>query len=190
MSLHDQIQAIQKAFRRSGRELVLSSGQALFRGILILSGAIISQVFLYEDLSHHIWVWGIVFLLICATEGVAYLRLAKSDSEKFMTGLERQLLKYLLMVLAVGVVLSVALCQQDAANLLPGVWMLMIGLAYMSVGLFSFSSTWVMGMASCLGGTITLFSLYEYRFIVLGLVLGVGSILWSFVLRTGEMDVE
>ena len=133
---------------------------------------------------------GGVALLILASEAFLYLRLASKSPDKFVTGMERQLLKFLLLLVATGVVLSAVLVRREQADMVPGVWMLLVGAAYVAVGLFSFSHTWILGLCASIGGVAALFLEPTYSLIVLGLVLGLGSIVWAVILRAVERTVE
>jgi len=188
--LREQIAAIQKGLRRSGREMVLSSKQALVRGLFVLAACGLSYPLLHKPLWQMNVLWGSMVVLAALVEILLYVRLAAKHPDKFLTGTERQMLKFLALVFAVGVLLGTVLVQRAQGDLLPGVWMLLIGLAYVVVGLFSFSDTSVLGLCACLGGTVSLFLPLGWSFGVLALVLGGGSIAWSVVLRRREQSVE
>ncbi len=185
-----QLEAVQKGLRRSGREMVLSGAQALVRGVLVLAGCGASFAFLDRPWPYMAGLWGGVALLILASEAFLYLRLAGKSPDKFVTGMERQLLKFLLLIVATGVVLSAVLVGREQADMLPGVWMLLVGAAYVAVGLFSFSHTWMLGLCASAGGGAALLLEPTYSLIVLGLVLGLGSIVWAVSLRIMEHTVE
>jgi hypothetical protein len=52
-----------------------------------------------------------------------------------------------------------------------------------AVGLFSFSNTWILGLAACAGGSAALFLPPAWAFPLLGATLGAGSVLWGLVLH-------
>ena len=183
--LFEQLEAVQRGLRRSGREMVLSSSQALVRGVCVCAGTGATLALSGHPWWHVAGAWGGVAVVCVAIELAMYVRLVRSDPRKFVTGVERQLLKMLVLVAIAGLALTGVLVERDAAELVPGTWLLMAGLGYSAVGLFSFSRTWVLGVASLAGGAIALWLDAEYALMVLGAVLGVGSILWSVALRFG-----
>ena len=188
--IREQIAAIQKGMRRAGREMVLSSNQALVRGLFVLAACGLSYPLLEKPWWQMNLLWGSLVVLAALVEILLYVRLAAKHPEKFLTGTERQMLKFLVLIIAVGVLLGTVLVQRSQGDLLPGLWMLLIGLAYVVVGLFSFSDTWILGLCACLGGTVALFLPLGWSFGILALVLGGGSIVWSVVLRAREQQVE
>lgn len=185
-----QLEAVQKGLRRSGREMVLSGTQALLRGVFVLAGCAASLAFLEHPWWHVAGLWGGIAVLAMAVEGLLYLRLARKSPEKFVTGIERQLLKILLLIVATGVVLSAVVARRGQADLLPGVWLLLAGVAYVAVGLFSFSRTWILGLCASIGGAAALFLEPAYSLMVLGAILGFGSVVWAAILRAAGRTVE
>jgi hypothetical protein len=93
------------------------------------------------------------------------------------------MLKFLALVAAVGAVLSLALHLAGQGGLIAGTCMLLVGTAYVAVGLFSFSNTWILGLAACAGGAAALFLPPAWAFPLLGATLGAGSILWGLGLH-------
>jgi hypothetical protein len=189
-ALIDALAAVQKGFRRVGREMVLSSTQALLRGILVLLGVLASYGLMARAPDLLSWVWGGIAGVLVILELIMYFRLIRSTPGKFITGLERQIIKFLLLLIFAGAVLSAVFVQHGDGAALPALWMLVIGIAYSSVGFFSFSDTWILGLYSCAGGAIAFFVPPRYSFGILGLVLGAGSIVWSWVLRRREKGIE
>ena len=188
--IREQIAAIQKGMRRAGREMVLSSNQALVRGLFVLAACGLSYPLLKKPWWQMNLLWGSLVVLAALVEILLYVRLAAKHPEKFLTGVERQMLKFLALIIAVGILLGTVLVRRSQGDLLPGLWMLLIGLAYVVVGLFSFSDTWILGLCACLGGTVALFLPLAWSFGILALMLGGGSIVWSVVLRMREQRVE
>lgn len=184
--LREQMEAIRKGLRRSGRVMVLSSVQAFLRGFAALAGCALS----YPLIGRPAWqmnaLWGALVLAVLGTELLLYVRLARREPDRFVTGLERQMLKHLALTVAIGGAISAALLHSGRPELAPGVWMLLVGGAYVAVGLFSFSDTWVPGLAACAAGAVALFVPPAWSFALLAAGLGVGSLAWGVVLRLRE----
>lgn len=181
-NLQEEFQAIQSAFKKVGREMVLIYPQAMVRGLLVLAGCVGSYLIWGGPWWQFLTLWLCVAAVIVAIEICLYLRLLKQSPDKFVTGTERQMLKFMSLIAGIGAVLSMVLLERDVYDLIPSVWMLLVGAAYVHVGLMSFSSTWRLGMVVCLGGAVSLFLPSIYSFLILALTLGVGSIIWSLVL--------
>jgi hypothetical protein len=184
--LREQIEAIQKGLRRVGREMVLSSSQALVRGLFVLVACGLSLLLLNRPWWQMGLLWSVAALLAAAVEALLYLRLVAKCPGKFITGVEWQLLKCEGLLIVVGAVLSTVLVLRGQGDLLPGLWMLLVGMGYVVTGLFSFSDTWILGLCSCVGGAIALFLAPFYSLSIVALVLGAGSIAWSLVLKARE----
>ena len=184
--ISEQLQAIQKGLRRSGRVMVLSSTQAFIRGALVLVGCGVSYPLIGRPWWQMNALWGLLALAALGTELFLYFRLAARNPDKFVTGMERQMLKYITLVVGIGGAISLALLRRDQCELAPGVWMLLVGAAYVAVGLFSFSDAWVLGLVACAAGAGALFLQPTDSFMLLGLSLGVGSLVWGAVLKVRE----
>lgn len=188
--IREQLQAIQSGLRRSGREMVLSGGQALLRGALVLAGCLLSWPLAGRPWWQAAALWAALVGLGLGLELGLYLRLARRHPGKFVTGVERQMLKFIALVVAVGAVLSFALLGAERPGLIAGTWMLLVGTAYVAVGLFSFSGTWILGLAGCAGGAAALFLPAPWAFPLLGATLGAGSLAWGLRLRLRERRGE
>ena len=184
--IRGQLQAIQKGLRRSGRVMVLSSTQAFIRGALVLVGCGISYPLIGRPWWQMNALWGLLALVALGTELFLYFRLAARHPDKFVTGMERQMLKHLALIICVGGLISLALLRCGQCELAPGVWLLLVGAAYVAVGLFSFSDTWVPGLVACAAGAGALFLQPTGSFLLLGLSLGAGSLVWGAVLKVRE----
>jgi hypothetical protein len=184
--LREQLEAIRRGLRRSGREMVLSSAQSFLHGAAVLLGCGLSLPLVGRPWWQMAALWGGLVALALAADGVLYLRLARRDPDRHLTGLERQLLAFLALLVACGLAISAALLVRGHPELAPGLWMVLAGAGYAAVGLFSFSGTWVLGLLACLGGGIALFLEPVPAFGILAAVLGVGSFVWGLVQRRRE----
>ena len=63
-------------------------------------------------------------------------------------------------------------------------------MAYVTVGLISFSRTWILGLCASIGGVAALLLEPVHSLLVLGAVLGLGSMVWAAILRAVERTVE
>lgn len=188
--MREQMEAIQRALRRSGREMVLPGGQALVRGVFVLVACGFSYCLLGRPAWQMAVLWIAMVLLAVVVEVLLYLRLLAKRPDKFVTGMEKQMLKFLALTLGVGVSLTVALLWQGQGGLIAGLWMLLIGAAYVTVGLFSFSKTWVLGLCACVGGAVALFLPPGYSLAIGAFTLGGGSIAWAILLRARGQRFE
>jgi hypothetical protein len=68
--------------------------------------------------------------------------------------------------------------------------MMLIGLAYVAVGLLSFSRTWILGLATCIGGAAALFVEPVATLAILAITLGGGSFIWAVVADRVESDLD
>jgi hypothetical protein len=180
--LREQFEAIRRGLRRTGRQMVLMSTQAFLRGLFVLAGAAASLLLVSASGWCLLALWLGVIAVEGAIELALYLRLARQSPGSFVTGIEIQMLKLIAVLAGVGAVAAAALYHRGQAELIPPLWMLLIGASYVSVGLFSFSDTWILGVVVCAGGAAASFLPLPYSFIAAGLLLGLGSIVWSCIL--------
>ncbi|MHC4199141.1 MAG: hypothetical protein ACYSU0_04055, partial [Planctomycetota bacterium] len=185
-----QLEVVQKGLRRSGREMVLSGGQALVRGVFVLVGCGGSFALMARPWWQMAGLWGGIAVLTMVVETLLYLRLARKRPDKYVTGIERQLVKIILLIVATGGMLTVVAVRREQADLIPGMWMLLVGVAYVTVGLISFSRTWILGLCASIGGGAALFLGPTHSLLVLGVILGLGSVVWAVVLKAAERTVE
>jgi len=181
-----QVEAIRAGFRRAGREMVLSGDQALLRGAFVLIGCALSWPLAAGPWWRLALLWTGVVLADAVCEILLYLRLARREPEKFVTGVERQFLKLYLLIAAVGGAFSAALVFHGKGTLVPAIWMLLIGAAYVTTGLFSFSRTWILGIVSCAAGAAALFLPADepgLSYVLLATALGLGSLVWGVAVK-------
>ncbi|TET36922.1 MAG: hypothetical protein E3J72_07500 [Planctomycetota bacterium] len=190
VDLEKHIEAIQKGLKRSGRVMVLSGTQAMIRGICISAGTIPSFCLLGRPRWQMLVLWICVILAMLSIEALMYFRLSRKNPDKYISGIEMQILKFGLLLLLVGIAFSAALSFHGAPSMIPGLWMIIAGIIYMICGFFSFSRTWVLGILACVGGCASLFLPPFCFFIILGTILGLGSIAYGVVMKTMEKDSE
>ena len=181
--IREQMEAIQRGLRRSGREMVLPGTQALVRGLFVLVGCAGTYYLMGHPWWHTALLWALILSLTILVEATLYLRLLARYPDKFVTGVERQMLKFFALIIAFGVIFSAALVMHNRSERIPGLWMLLIGMAYVATGLFSFSDTWIFGIFVCAGGALALFVIPTHALTIMGLTLGLGSIVWALVVR-------
>jgi hypothetical protein len=188
--LRQHIEAIQSGLRRAGRQMVLSSSQAVLRGLFVLAGCALSLVLRTHPVPYMVGLWVGIVSVDLVIEVLLYVRLARKSPGAFVTGLEKQLLKFIVLLVLVAGVLTYVLMRRGQEDLVPGVWMLLVGATYVAVGLFSFSRTWVLGLCACAGGAASLFLAPLWALVVLAGVLGLGSVSWGAILVSGDSSGE
>ena len=188
--ISEQIRAIQAGLRRSGRQMVLSGRQAALRGIFVVAGCVGSYFLLESARWSLLALWLTIAAVDIVLEGVMYFRLAKQKPDLFITGIERQLVKFLLLIGVVGLALTAGIAYRQCVWLGPGIWMMLIGLAYVAVGLLSFSRTWILGLATCMGGAAARFVEPVATLAILAITLGGGSFIWAVVADRVESDLD
>ncbi|MHC4663010.1 MAG: hypothetical protein ACYS8W_15115 [Planctomycetota bacterium] len=181
---------IRERLKRSGRVMILSSRHAFTRGAFVIAGCVASFFMLSGPPWQMIVLWLGVAAAALITEGALFLMLKMKSPDKYVSGLERQILKMQILIVAVGFVLSFALYRNSAGAMIPGLWLTLVGLIYVICGYFSFSNTWVLGLLACAGGCASLFLPPLYFFIILGVILGVGSLVYGIIIKTTEPKGE
>jgi hypothetical protein len=101
-------------------------------------------------------VWTLEAFLAVAIGAVAVHRKARRSDLPVLTGVGRKFLLSFLPPVVAGVVLTVALWQAGAGSLLPGVWLLVYGVAVVTGGTYSVRIVPVMGICFMVLGLFAL----------------------------------
>ena len=126
-------------------------------GVLMGATAVVTAYFTRAIESREVWfvAWMAEAVLAGALGVLAMLR--KTRIPTLLQGPGRKFAMSLLPALAGGAVLTGVLYQQQLFGLMPGVWLLLYGVAIMSGGTYSVKVVPLMGAGFMLIGTLALF---------------------------------
>lgn len=167
VALHDRamdnLQYIRDTMARSAEFTAISGGSMILMGGIALFAAILSTP--AEPLAWSAtWLGAAVLSFSVSTLATSYK--AKQIGEKLLAGPGRKFLLGMLPALAVGGLLTLPMLRVGATELLPGIWMLLYGIAITAGGVFSVRTIPTMGVSFILLGTVAV------------LLPGLGANLW------------
>jgi len=127
-------------------------------GVLMGATAIVTAYFTRNIESREVWfiAWMAEAVLAAAVGVLAMLRKSRLPAT-LLQGPGRKFAMSLFPALAGGAVLTAVLYQQQLFGLMPGMWLLLYGVAIMSGGTYSVKAVPLMGAGFMALGTFTLF---------------------------------
>jgi hypothetical protein len=188
-STADELKTIRKIMEESTRFLSLSGLSGVFIGFFALTGAVVARYFIIGNwiFSFTGLAWGsglfpashslllllvdakIVLILSLAFALFFSLRKAKRSGLSFWTPVSRRLLVNLFIPLATGGLFALILVIRNEFQLIIPVFLIFYGLGLVSVGKFTFSEVFYLGLLElALGLACALFPQYGLIFWMLG----------------------
>lgn len=147
------------AYIRSAMESSGSFTSVPGRGGMVMGcSAILAAIAVYNSPENWFRIWVLDALLAAAIGGAFMWRKAASLGQKLASGVGRRFLLNLGPALLAAAVLSLALFRIGRADLVPGTWLLLYGVAVVSGGAFSVRPVPVMGLCFIVLGAIALLS--------------------------------
>lgn len=132
-------------------------------GVLMGATALATAFFTKDIESRNVWfvAWMFEAALAAAIGVIGTLRKAKMQ-RALLQGPGRKFAMSLLPAMVGGAILTGALFQQQLFGLMPGVWLLLYGVAVMSCGTYSVRVVPIMGAAFMLLGSLALLISWEW----------------------------
>lgn len=145
------------AFIRSAMESAGSFTSVPGRGGIAMGlSAILAAILVHNSPEDWFRIWVLDALLAAAIGGWFMRRKAATLGQKLASGVGRRFLLNLSPALLAAAVLSFALLRGGHADLVPGTWLLLYGVAVVSGGAFSVRPVLIMGACFIFLGAITL----------------------------------
>lgn len=125
-------------------------------GIAMGLSAIVTAILVHNSPEHWLTLWVVDAVIAAAIGGFFMRSKAATLGQKLASGVGRRFLLNLSPALLAAAVLSFVLLQSGRADLVPGSWLLLYGVAVVSGGAFSVRPVPIMGMCFMVLGAITL----------------------------------
>jgi hypothetical protein len=125
-------------------------------GVAMGLSAIVAAVLVHNAPEHWLRIWVVDAVVAAAIGGWSLRRKAAARGEKIASGVGRRFLLNLSPALLAAAVMTLALLFADRAELVPGSWLLLYGVAVVSGGAFSVRPVPVMGVGFIVLGTVAL----------------------------------
>jgi len=126
--------------------------------------------------------WLIEAVIAASIGAVAILIKARRPETRFMSGAARRFFISYSAPLIAGALLTFALASAGRYELLPGTWLLLYGVAFVSIGAFSFRVIPVMGVCFMLLGCAALLAPLATGNVLMGAGFGALHLLFGFII--------
>jgi len=156
----ENLRYIRETMERAGSFTAVPGWGGILMGISALLVAVISNLLASRELWVASWLGEAVLAL--AIGGWAMSQKAKAVQASVLGGPGRKFALSLCPAMIAGGILTVVLYENGLFALLPGVWLLLYGVAVVTGGAFSVNVVPIMGISFMILGTIALFSPAEW----------------------------
>jgi hypothetical protein len=152
----ENLRFIRETMERAGSFTAVPGWGGILMGVSALLTALISSRLPSKDLWVASWLGEAVLAL--AIGGWAMAQKARAVQSTLLDGPGRKFALGLCPAMIAGVVLTLVLYRNALFGLMPGVWLLLYGVAVVTGGAYSVSVVPIMGVSFMVLGTVALFS--------------------------------
>ena len=152
----ENLRYIRETMERAGSFTAVPGWGGILMGISALLTAVVSSRLPSNDLWVASWLGEAILAL--AIGGWAMSQKAKAVQSTLLGGPGRKFALSLCPAMIAGGILTLVLYENGLFSLMPGVWLLLYGVAVVTGGAFSVSIVPIMGISFMVLGTIALFS--------------------------------
>jgi hypothetical protein len=152
----ENLRYIRETMERAGSFTAVPGWGGILMGISALLTAVISSRLPSNDLWMASWLGEAILAL--AIGGWAMSQKAKAVQSTLLNGPGRKFALSLCPAMIAGGILTIVLYRNGLFALMPGVWLLLYGVAVVTGGAFSVNIVPIMGISFMMLGTVALFS--------------------------------
>ena len=152
----ENLRFIRETMERAGSFTAVPGWGGILMGVSALLTALISSRLPSKDLWVASWLGEAVLAL--AIGGWAMAQKARAVQSTLLDGPGRKFALGLCPAMIAGVVLTAVLYRNALFDLMPGIWLLLYGVAVVTGGAYSVSVVPIMGVSFMVLGTVALFS--------------------------------
>jgi hypothetical protein len=156
----ENLQDIRDTMERAGSFTAVPGWGGILMGISALLTAVISSRLPSNDLWVASWLGEAVLAL--AIGGWALAQKARAVQSTLLCGPGRKFALSLCPAMIAGAILTIVLYRNGLFVLMPGIWLLLYGVAVVTGGAFSVNIVPIMGMSFMMLGTVALFSPFAW----------------------------
>src|SRR5437867_9226989 len=156
----EDIKYIRQTMERAGSFAAVPGWGGILIGVSALLTALISSRLPSKDLWFASWLGEA--LLAVGIGGWAMAQKAKAAQSTLLYGPGRKFALNLCPAMIAGAIVTLVLYQYGLFGIMPGVWLLLYGVAVVTGGAFSVNIVPIMGLCFMAIGTIALFSPFEW----------------------------
>ena len=176
----ENLKYIRETMERAGSFTAVPGWGGILMGVSALLTALISSRLPSKDLWFASWLGEAVLAL--AIGGWAMAQKARAAQAPLLYGPGRKFALSLCPAMVAGGLLTLVLFRQELFGIMPGVWLLLYGVAVVTGGAFSVRVVPVMGVSFMALGAIALFSPFEWANWFMGAGFGALQIAFGIVI--------
>jgi hypothetical protein len=176
----ENLKFIRETMERAGAFTAVPGWGGILMGVSALLTALISSRLPSRDLWFVAWLGEA--LLAMAIGSFAMAQKAKAAGEPLLYGAGRKFALGLFPAMIAGGVLTAVLYRQGMFDIMPGMWLLLYGVAIVTGGAFSVRVVPIMGLSFMALGSIALFSPFEWANWFMGAGFGALQIAFGIVI--------
>jgi hypothetical protein len=177
---YENLRYIRETMERAGSFMAVPGWGGILMGVSALLTALISSQLPTKDLWFASWLGEAV--LAFAIGGWAMVQKAKAAKATLLNGAGRKFAVNLSPAMIAGGILTLVLYRQELFGIMPGVWLLLYGVAVVTGGAFSVRIVPLMGISFMALGTMALFSPFEWANWFMAAGFGVLQIVFGIVI--------
>ena len=156
----ENLKYIRETMERAGSFTAVPGWGGILMGVSALLTALISSRLPSRELWFASWLGEAALAL--AIGGWAMVQKAKAVESPILYGPGRKFALSLCPAMIAGAVLTLVLYRHEMFSIMPGVWLLLYGVAVVTGGAFSVKVVPIMGVSFMALGTIALFTPFEW----------------------------
>jgi hypothetical protein len=176
----ENLKFIRETMERAGAFTAVPGWGGILMGVSALLTALISSRLPSRDLWFVAWLGEA--LLAMAIGSFAMAQKAKAAGEPLLYGAGRKFALSLFPAMIAGGVLTAVLYRQGMFDIMPGMWLLLYGVAIVTGGAFSVRVVPIMGLSFMALGSIALFTPFEWANWFMGAGFGALQIAFGIVI--------
>jgi len=157
---YENLRYIRETMERAGYFTAVPGWGGILMGVSALLTALVSSRLPSKDLWFAAWLGEAV--LAFAIGGFTMVEKARAAKATLLNGAGRKFAVNLFPAMIAGGILTFVLYRQELFGIMPGVWLLLYGVAVVTGGAFSVRIVPLMGVSFMALGTIALFSPFEW----------------------------
>ncbi|PYQ58908.1 MAG: hypothetical protein DMF58_13640 [Acidobacteria bacterium] len=178
----DNLRYIRDAMERASAFTSIPGWGGFAIGLSALATAAIAEPMTVWNPRRWLSVWLIEAAVAAVIGAVSMWQKARRSGARFMSGAGRRFFVSYFAPLIAGAILTVTIVRSGAVDVLPAVWLLLYGAAFVSSGAFSIRVIPVMGVGFMLFGAVAAFVPLAVANLLLGAAFGVLHIIFGLII--------
>ncbi|MBN2410987.1 hypothetical protein JXQ31_04790 [candidate division KSB1 bacterium] len=185
-----QIKQIRQMMTKASERILFSPWQWIEWGILIVVGCIVNILFLTGQ--HQIlFLWIAIFILGGALETVIWMKKAQSEGVEPFNPFLMKMWGIAGSIILIGVIFSFVFYQINQVLYIPGLWLIIMGVALYSISILGARmELFFYGIICLVSGILAVSPLLDYSLYILMVSFGFGGIFFGIYMQIREKQIK